>query len=167
MADDRVDGLLQSLGATFDAAVAREEEEAAADLAMSLRQGRSFADVLVRSSWRATLDPGSSAHVEAVGRDFVIANGLGRHVIPMTHVEVAPSETGARPERIASTLVETLRDVARAGRGVDALSQRGEHSGVLRWVGPDHLALEGRRGLVLIPLAALLRVTVHEREEPR
>ena len=163
MADDRVDGLLQSLGATFDAAVAREEEEAAADLAMSLRQGRSFADVLARSSWRATLDAGSSAPVEAVGPDFVVANWGGRHLIPMAHVEVSPT-TGVRPDRISMGFVELLRDVARAGKAVIALSSQGEHSGILRWVGPDHLALEGRRGLVLMPLAALRRVTVETRD---
>jgi hypothetical protein len=164
MADHRVDGLLQSLGATFDAAIAREEEEAAADLAMSLRQDRSLADVLMRSPWRVVLRPGFSPRLDVVGPDHVVASGGGRHVIPLRWLEVTPDATARPPDRDSRLLVEVLRDVARSGRDVSVLGPGGDHRGVLRWVGTDHLALETHRGLFLLPLEGLRRLTVKEGE---
>jgi hypothetical protein len=160
MGEERVDGLLESLGATFDAAVAREEEAAAMDLAMSLRQDRSLIDLLQRGSWRALLEPGLTPHVVVVGRDVVVAEKPGRHLIPIARLQMTTAPDLDRAELVATSLVEMVRDLARTGRPVIVPSDDGSHQGVLRWVGTDHLALEGHHGVVVIALSAVRRISV-------
>jgi hypothetical protein len=160
MAEGRVDGLLESLGATFDAALAREEEAAATDLAMSLRQDRSLLDLLHRGSWRAVLEPGLSPHIAAVGHDVVVAEEPGRHLIPTARLQITPAPELDKAERVGASLIEMLRDLARASLPVLVPSEGGSQEGVLRWVGTDHLALEGRHGVVVVALTTVRRVSV-------
>lgn len=160
MAEERVDGLLESLGATFEAAMAREEEAAAADLAMSLRQDRSLLDLLQRGSWRALLEPGLTPRIATVGPDVVVAEGPGRHLISTARLQITPAPDLAKAEQVATSHVEMLRDLARARHPVLVRSEGDSLEGVLRWVGTDHLALEGHHGVVVMALTTVRRVSI-------
>ena len=76
-----LDPVLMSLAASFEAAVARSEEEAAADLALSLRQGRALIELLHQADGlEAHLAGGARYPVTLVGDDFC---GFGE---PVTRV---------------------------------------------------------------------------------
>jgi len=132
--------LLSSLEVQFDAAVAREEDEAASDLAFSLRQGLFLRDVLRRGAWNARLD-GALRAVALVGRDYVACAGPDTILIPHRRLVVAPSASGSEARTSPLSLVETLRALCRSGAEVEISGGDVVISGRLMQVGPDHVAV--------------------------
>jgi hypothetical protein len=55
MTDPRLRGLFSSLEERFDAAIGCEEDEAADDLAISLRQGRALGELIELKPWRVSV----------------------------------------------------------------------------------------------------------------
>lgn len=160
MADSGVDRLLASLDAMFDAAIAREEEEAASDLAHGLLQDLSLAETLPRmGSLTALLPGGESLPISVVGRDYV-AGGSPPTIVPVTRAMLLSAD-GSAPEIRAEDLVATLRRVARTGQMVRVKSEGVNAVGRLRRAGVDHLLLETATGRhIAVGMGAVGAVTL-------
>jgi hypothetical protein len=166
VADTRLLKLLSSLEVQFDAAVAREEDEAASDLALSLRQGLVLRDVMRRGPWVARFD-GFARPVSLVGRDFVACDGPDAILVPQRRLVVAPSDSGDAARFSPASLVETLRAVCRSGADVEITCGEAAINGRLIQVGPDHAAVLSASGPTFIALEAVDRVRLfgsHARE---
>lgn len=161
MGQSEIDKLLASLNATFEAAVAREEDEAASDLAFSLLQGLDFVETL-RRGHGATLraSGGATLSVVEVGSDYVVARGPSTVLVPSLHAIIVRSAVGAPPRVVEGTLVEALRRMARTHRTVEVRTQDGTFTGRLVKAGPDHVVVQAREANVLIGLGALRAVSV-------
>lgn len=160
MADSGVDRLLASLDATFDASIAREEDEAASDLAHSLLEDLSLGDVLPRVGPLTVVLPGGvSLPVSVVGRDYV-AGGSPPTLIPITGALLmvsGESDPAVMPEDLAAA----LRRLARAGSTVRATCQGVEVVGRLRRATVDHILMETAGGRpVVIAIEAVTAVAL-------
>jgi hypothetical protein len=161
MADERLARLFESLDTGFDAALARTEDEAATDLAMSLLQGRTLADVILREgSWTALLPGGVRVPVAAVGADFLVAGMRRRRVVPLSRATVASAPSGRTPQSIDARLLEVIRDLARKGTQVQVAADSGEFEGRLAAVGPDYLKVVTYAGGVLVGLGSVMVIAV-------
>jgi hypothetical protein len=157
--DPRLESLLSSLDVTFDAAIAREEDEAAADLAFSLVQDRSLADTLARSG-AASLHVGDATVALAeVGHDYVGAGSPLRLVVPSRLAVIVPERGGRAPATAARSMLEVLRLWAREGAWVEASTVQGRWWGRLSKACPDHIGIRGRFGEVLVAMDAIRVVT--------
>jgi hypothetical protein len=162
----QVEGLLTSLEASFDASIDREEQEAASDLAFSLAQGQPFADVLARSGAMGVRLPGGrTAPIAVIGRDYV-ASAVPATLIPLERVIAVTIESGSAPVSRGDSLVERLRDWARRGTAVEIATQAGSFTGRLALVGPDHVRLDRKPGIVAVALEAVESVRSLREEEP-
>jgi hypothetical protein len=173
MQDPRLQGLFTSLGATFEAEIARDEEEAAQDLAFSLRQGRSLADVLERGSWQLQT-PSGPRPISVVAVDYVVAGDVPAVIAPLDRAvfEAAADRSGSdhqakptdpSPARdMDSTFLQLLRSVARAGARARIESASGSVSGRLLWAGTDHVAVGAGHRQFAISLQAIDSVVIEE-----
>lgn len=150
--DSRLDRLFSSLGASFDAALDREEEEAASDLAMSLRQGRSLRERLVGRAC-AVVQPDGDWQVNELGPDHV--GTVQGWWFPLHNTVVQLGGSDSPPTESEETLVERLRAAARSGQRIEIrTASRGVH-GLLLGCGPDHLGIRLDAGEMLVPLTAV------------
>ena len=154
MADTRLLRLLTSLDVQFDAAVAREEDEAASDLAFSLRQGLRLRDVLRRGTWVARLD-GGERPVVLVGRDFVVCAGPDSVLIPHRRLTVTPSDSGSETQFSTVPLLETLRALCRSGAEIEISCRDLVVHGRLIQVGPDHVAVSTGARATFVAMEAI------------
>ncbi len=145
--------LLSSLGATFDAAIARAEDRAAADLAISLQQDRCLRDLAVRLPVAVMLPDGRISSVATVGRDYL--ESRGGELIPLDRAVLRLASEGPRAETRDDELVSVLRGWARAGVWVSLSLQDGELCGPLLLGGRDHVVIRARQGDMAVALAAL------------
>ncbi len=137
---------LDDLGASFEAAVVREEDVAAADLAFSLRQDRDLPTALQGRGWVALLEGGASAAVAEMGEDYVVA---GPHVVPISKAFLRSAERPA-PDRRERTFSEWLSSACRAGSAIEVVAGGHRTAGRLTAVGRRHLVLrrQGRDSVV-------------------
>ena len=151
-----LDAAISSLDASFDAAVARSEDEAAADLALSLRQGRALIDVLsLAQGMEAHLSGGSRYPVTMVGDDFC---GVGDPVIRVVTWERAVFQTSssvAAPTRFPGDLIALARQWTRRGAHVEVVTAAGGLRGRLAEAGSDYLCVLARAEPRYVPRAAL------------
>ena len=154
VADTRLLRLLTSLDVQFDAAVAREEDEAASDLAFSLRQGLHLRDVLRKGSWVARLG-GGERPVVLVGRDFVVCAGPDSVLIPQRRLIVAPSDSAGEPQVSKVPFLETLRALCRSGAEIEISCRDVVLHGRLIQVGPDHVAVSAGSRPAFVALEAI------------
>ena len=147
---------LDDLGAAFEAAEAREEEIAAADLAFSLRQDVELATALAGRGWTLLLDGGAGAAVDEVGVDYVLA---GPSVVRARN---AVLRSGGRlaPVRRERSLAELLGAACRAGAAVEVRAGSLRARGTLVTVGHDHLELRREGTATVIGLDAVDSVTL-------
>lgn len=147
-------GWPDALEAAFDAALAREEEVAAADLAFSLRQDVDVRDAVRRSGSAWTLVGNGEARlpVDEVGIDYVRAGST----LARTRSATLRSEAGPSPEMTGATLLERLGAAARTGENVTI----GGISGRLVRVGKDHVAVQkdGRETVVGLDAVETIRL---------
>lgn len=160
LGEEQIDFVMRNLEATFDAAVARDEDEAASDLAFSLLQGRSFSEVVERSPGLVVVHGhGLRSRVSEVGDDFLVEAPPSARLVPLSAAVLESSSPGARPRRRHLDLTTELRGWARAGTRVSALTSVGVVAGRLIRAAPDHLTIRGRRGNHHVGRAALLAIT--------
>jgi hypothetical protein len=159
--DPRLEKLFASLDASFDAALAREEDEAATDLGLSLRYDLPLTDVVLRGSWIVRLAEGGQAPVAVAGRDFVGTEGNGPLVLP-TGRAVLQAAPGPRPRGTDLSLLELLRVMARRSTEVQIHLPEGRMDGRLLVVGPDYLVVDTPMGRSLIGLHAVTAIRLRD-----
>ncbi len=156
---DHLDGLFASLDAQFEASIAREEDEAASDLAFSLRQGRRATELLCRSGPSAvTLSGGGHRGVSVVGRDFLAAGEPPEVAVPLRHAVVVSQSTGPSPSWTQDLFVTFLRRWARVAAPVQVDTPSGEVSGRLVAAAEDHLLLATERRWAAVGVDAVVAV---------
>ena len=161
MTDPRLERLFASLDASFDAALAREEDQAATDLALSLRHDLPLTDVVSRGSWTVWLAEGARAPVAVVGRDFIGTDGNGPLIVPADRA-VLHAASGSRPRGIDLSLLELLRIMARRPVNLQIDHAEGRIAGRLCVVGTDYLVLDTTIGRWLIGLHAVTAIRLHD-----
>jgi hypothetical protein len=159
--DPRLQRLFTSLGATFEAEIARDEEEAAEDLAFSLRQGRSLTDVLERNPCRV-LTPAGHQVVTALGEDYVVAGGSPALILPLHRSVFVTGGEGSAPAVSTGTLLHLLRSLARAGARIEVGCGPSSFGGRLLWTGTDHVVMETNQGRLAVGLDAVDWVRLEE-----
>jgi hypothetical protein len=143
VADDHLNKLLDRLESSFDAGVARAEDEAASDLALSLLQDASLTDALQRDGALIVhLAEGSTAPVVRVGADYVAcARAGGEVVVPLARAIVSGSPEGEPPLATERSLVSALRELVRRGAPVEVRTAVGTIRGRLAVATADHVVI--------------------------
>ena len=145
-----------ALDASFEAALAREEEVAAADLAFSLRQDVDVRAAVERSGSAWTLvGPGEARLVvEEVGLDYVRAGSL----LVRTGAATLRATSGPSPRTTEAAFLEILGSWARAGAWVTIGGVRGRLARVAR----DHVAVLKDGVETIVGLAAVGSVRIED-----
>ncbi|MDQ3751285.1 MAG: hypothetical protein M3333_00100 [Actinomycetota bacterium] len=142
MADAHIDRWLSCLNASFEAAVEREEDQAAGDLALSFLQDLDQVETLRRGKAAALrLAGGASLPVDRVGRDYVAAGTPPNLIVPVRFAVILVGSSGPPPEVAADSLLLLLRRAARLGTYVHASTTEGEWQGRIVKAGMDHLVI--------------------------
>jgi hypothetical protein len=158
MADPQLHRLLSSLEATFEAAVTRQEEEAASDLAVSLRQDQTLQETLLRSGpVRLLLDGAHAVAVSVVGEDYVVAGDPPRLMQSRAAAFVTGGE-GNPPRRSRTSMLTLLRTWARSRATVDVLVDGRPYRGVLVQATAQHLTVEAAAGRLYVGADVLTEV---------
>lgn len=153
--DAHLEGLFASLEASFDAAVGREEDEAADDLAFSLQQGLIQRDLLARRGFAVTVGSGTYAALE-MGLDHVVAEG--ERLVPLTACTAVLHRDLDPPVVSDSRLVEVLRARTIDQANAEITTSAARFRGRFLLCGPDHVVIATPRGEVVIALASVLEV---------
>ena len=156
--------VIDGLEATFDATLARAEDEAASDLALSLLQDAHLGDELRRGAWTA-LRPGRLPQaVVILAEDYVVTEDGA--AIRLSSALFVRDESGRRrPRDEDGSFLELLRRHVREGVQADVSTSAGALRGRLVRACVDHVALStGGAGLpeTLVPMAAIEAVRVVE-----
>ncbi|MDQ3645420.1 MAG: hypothetical protein M3345_00630 [Actinomycetota bacterium] len=159
VAESRLDGLFVSLEASFAAAVDRAEDEAASDLAFSLKQGRRLVETLRTNGASVDLD-GRLSPVHAVGSDHVRAGLRGSILVPFTHCVLALDASMPPPPGDSRSTVQVLREWARSGLNVQVRTHLRVHPGVLTVAAEDHLVVTDRERSWVVPYQAVSAISV-------
>jgi hypothetical protein len=140
------------LEASFEAALAREDEVAADDLAFSLRQDVDVRDAAERSGcgWRLVLAGEAGPLVDEVGIDYVRAGTL----LVRTRTATLRSAPGPSPRRSERALLEVLAEVARAGTEMTVNGLTGRPVRVAK----DHVAVRQSGSETIVGLDAVQSV---------
>jgi hypothetical protein len=157
VADGRLEGLFTSLNAGFEAAVARDEEEAASDLAFSLLQDRSLTEALVRARapFSVRTMSGQLVEVAEVGADYVAVGAPVCLLIPTKEAVFFLGVGSKAPSTSSGSFIDLLRRWARAGTSVEVGTIGLDLVGRLERAGRDHLLVRTRTGDVVIALEAV------------
>jgi hypothetical protein len=142
VADEQVDKLIESLEATFDASVARAEDEAASDLALSLLQDATFVEALRHSGpLEARIDGRVPAPVTEVGDNYLACGSGGSLIVPLGRAVVATTAPGSGPVARETTLLSVLRGHVRRGSIVEVTAHGVAYRGRLAQACIDHLVI--------------------------
>ncbi len=151
--------VLRTFEEQFDASLARQEEEAADDLAISLHQERSLASALIGAGEASLWLPGGgSIALSVVGSDY---GGSG---IPLSaiwraeRVTVQVRAEGSPPAPRRDTFLEVVRLWAREVRQVEVAVPGDSFTGRLTRTGRDHLVVTSSNGRRIIPLELVTSV---------
>ena len=151
-----LDKLLLGLGAQFEAAEKRAEEEAANDLAFSLTQDSAMADTLARArAVTILIDGGGRLTAAAVGSDFLWIDGPRPQIHPLAQAVVRLEDRGRPPKRWQMSLLEACRQLARSGATVEVSWFSGSVTGVLERGARDFLSMKTELGSVIVPYGAI------------
>lgn len=160
--DSGVDRVLGGLEAEFQAASARADDEAAADLAFSLRQDLDMREEIARlSDPHVLLAGGGRRPVSVVGQDFI---GCGEPVeraqlFRSSIVVQGRGNQHAAPSPL--TFLELLRLWARGCLTVQIELRESDVGlvGMVRRAATDHLTIEGPAGVIAVTIDRLAGVT--------
>jgi hypothetical protein len=149
LADPGLHRTMEALEASFEAALAQSEEEAADDLALSLQQDSRLQVALSHVGGYQLHLPGvGSPKVAVVGPDFVGAGDPLDVVAPSARAVVVGArgpdgrvEMEGRPPSTPAPMLEILRGWARRTHRVELATAEAAFRGVLIRACPDHLAL--------------------------
>ncbi|MFN2488804.1 MAG: hypothetical protein ABR529_03510 [Actinomycetota bacterium] len=151
MADPRLDRIVASLDASFDASIAREEDEAASDLAFSLLQDRSVVEAFRGAGpLELKLEDGASVVASEIGDDYAASGSPVDVIVPLRRAVGASAPHGRPPALVARRASDVLHAWARAGARVDIVTARGTFSGRLVRAAADHFELAMATGCVLV-----------------
>ena len=158
--DSQLDRLLSSLDSSFSAAVDRSEEEAADDLALSLRQGQTLLQYLSHIPIGVRAGALTLPVIE-VGRDFVRTDSGNLYPGQATMFQVL--STGTAPRPTDRYLGEVLRAAVRSGAIAEIEGPGGQVAGLLVQCGPDYVCIRANDGDVLLPLGGVRTIKLsHE-----
>ena len=156
-----LDPVITSLAASFEASVARSEDEAAADLAFSLRQSRALIEVLrVAQGIEAHLSGGARYPVTLVGDDFCGVGEPASRVVTWETALFSPAASAPAPIRFAGDLIALAREWTRRAAHVEVATAAGRLRGRLAEAGSDYLCVMASTGPRYIPRAALTEMTL-------
>ncbi|MFN2388731.1 MAG: hypothetical protein ABR575_03880 [Actinomycetota bacterium] len=158
MAGYGFDGLFVSLDASFDAAVARAEDEAASDLAFSFLQDRALADVFRVRGGRVHLG-GALLHIYSLGPDHFRVGPRGGTLVPFRAAVAVADDGDAPPGLEPRSLLEVLRSWCRAGASVQVKTVETTLAGRLVRATSDHVAVVTRSGEAVIAHGAIRAAT--------
>ena len=147
---------LGRLEASFDAQLARAEEEAVTDLAFSLRQDRTLRQRIERKACEVWVGD-SWEPVVAAGSDVLVVGEPIRILVPAQAacLRAGPGD-GPAP---APSWLSLLRALARRGQVVELISRDGAQAqGRLAAAAPDHVLVEGKRGWSAFAAASIGRI---------
>ena len=153
--DGSIERLIQGLEARFDALLARDEEEAADDLASNLDRGLALHERLFAEGRALSVvyPDGVRSSVTEIGENYV---GCGAPLDSMAPIgtSVIFLEDGIPPEASDLTMSQALRPWAERRRRVTVTLREGttSYSGSLSLVASDHLILETSGTRSVIPL---------------
>lgn len=155
---DHIDQMLHGLSATFEGSVARHEELAADDLAVSFLQGRSLHEVLERGKSLTLLDRGASGlSISLLGSDYVAVGRPPRLIVPLEHAVLRVGSDNESPRHVEESWIQRARSWR--GRRVLVRMLESESGGVLSLVGADYLVLS-REQQIVIPAGAVRSLTL-------
>jgi len=161
MADAHIDSWLSSLNATFEAAVEREEEQAAGDLAFSLLQDLGQVETLRRGKAAALrLAGGASLPIARVGRDYLAAGSPPNLIVPTSFAVILVGSSGPAPEIADDSLLLLLRRAARLGTYAQISTIEGEWQGRIVKAGADHLIVNASGQSLVIGNGAVRTITL-------
>lgn len=154
--DAELERVIAEIESRFDSELARQEEEAAEDLAAGLRQDRLLRAELRRRAAGLLIHDGGRSEITIVGRDYL---GCGWPLSAVTKIEravVALQDVGAPPATRDDTFIEVVRRWQRARLRVE-LTTAGEVplSGTLDRVAGDHVLIETLAGPVIVALPVI------------
>jgi hypothetical protein len=153
LADDpALERVIAALDASFDASLARREDEAASDLAFSFLQGRSLVDAVRGGPIEVWLSGGTRLPVASVGRDFVAAGVL---LVPLRRAVLHSVPGPGAPPGRSDSLLEVLRGWARSGAEVEVSSTSGLVGGRLACAAADHLELRATSARWIVGMDAV------------
>lgn len=142
MADAHIDRWLSSLNATFEAAMAREEEQAAGDLAFSFLQDLNQVETLRRGKAAVLrLAGGASLPVGRVGSDYIAAGNPPNLLVPLERAVILIAASGPAPETADDSLLLLLRRAARLGASVHVTTSQGQWEGRIAKAAADHTVI--------------------------
>lgn len=146
----------EALDAAFDAAMAREEEAAAADLAFSLRQDVDVRAAIQRSGcgWVLIYPDGAQRPVDEVGDDYVRAGTF----VARSRTATLRSTAGPSPRDASMSLLQLLGAACRQGAFVTVAGA----SGRLVRVAKDHVAVQKGDAETIVGLEAIESVNLGE-----
>lgn len=151
--DAELERVVARLEARFEAALARDDEEAAADLAVSFAADEPLNISIMRAGGGVLqLAAGEQHEVSSVGSDYVACGDPAWLISPIGAVSVLLAGQGDPPSEIPDTFRQVARRWARERRFVVVTATIGETRGLLMRVSPDHLEVRGLAGLLLVPL---------------
>ncbi len=161
MADAHIDSWLSSLNASFEAAVEREEEQAAGDLAFSLLQDLGQVETLRRGKAAALkLAGGASLPVARVGSDYLAAGNPPNLIVPISFAVVLVGPSGPAPEIADDSLLLLLRRAARLGTYARISSTEGDWQGRIVKAGVDHLIVNVSGQSLIVGNGAIRAITL-------
>ncbi len=149
-----MDRLLDSLGVEFEAELARYDDAAADDLALTFLQDSTLAHSLQGQGWRidpVLETPSAGKRVEEAGLDYVLAGG----VVVMTARASFLASAHDPPITSDRTFREVLRGWTRPPMVVDLKAGPSEFRGRLTRAARDYVALSTSVGERLIPLGEI------------
>lgn len=156
--DRSIERLIEGLEARFDALLARDEEDAANDLAASLDRGWTLHERLLATSGSLSvvLADGVRSSVTEVGEGYVACGSPVSCIAPFAS-SVVVIEDGTPPAAADLTIAQALRPWAeRRCRVLVGLREGGAtYAGSLVLVASDHLILETLGTRLMIPLEAM------------
>lgn len=166
MADNNIELFLSELDATFDAVLARDEAEAAADLGHALSQETPLARRVQGAPRALLIRPGKlPAPITVVARDYVAIDWPEVTLVPLQKAVVRLGRGGDKVEprhrRTSALLVGTLRHLSRQRATVKVSTHGDVYEGKIGRAAPDHLSLITCRGEVLIPLEQVREIQIN------
>jgi hypothetical protein len=152
---DPLEQVFSDLDAAFEAALERQDSDAADDLALSLRQDVDLFETLRDGRPIAVAAGGGRMSVVEVAADHVAAEAIDLWIFPTASAVLVRPTEGTTPRFTTTTLVEALRAATRRAETVACSAGEKECEGRLILCARDHFVLSTAREQMVVPLASI------------